>query len=264
MKKIFVNTGVCIFCGKSAPEVKFEHRPHILPKSMGGDVVGVDICYDCNSYFGNPDFLIPAPPRFAVEVCVKEVMNISRHFFLNQRNKKQKLKSLLFNYYESKRTLVYKQRNWQTTKFQLFFARQFKRGIFEIFLQTYHNKTGNGLDSRFDNIRRFARYNEGDAKLFYIFNRGIYLIGDYMQHPVFPMTDSCIKEIEKYGFYTLHLNGHLFLLEVIAQSKENRDAYIKMQYEEHHIGGFIYDNIQEVVYIDQIDFTLRTLYGKNS
>ena len=73
---------------------------------MGGDVVGMDICDDCNHYFGTTDSLIPTPPRFAVELCVKEVMNISRHFFLNRGKQKQRLKSILFNYYESKRTLV--------------------------------------------------------------------------------------------------------------------------------------------------------------
>ena len=146
---------------------------------MGGTIIGFDICDDCNEYFGSSDELILSPPRFAVEVCVKEVMNISRHFFLKQfKKKKEKLSSMLFNYYDSKNLLEFKQRNWQTYDFQSFFARQFKRGIFELFLQAYHYRTGNGLDSKFDCIRRFARYNEGDAKLFYVFNRGIYLVSE--------------------------------------------------------------------------------------
>ena len=174
-KKLFTNKGVCIFCGKSIPEVTFSHKPHILPKSMGGTIIGVDICDSCNEYFGNPDALIVNPPRFAVEVCVKEVMNISRHFFLKHFKKQnEKLSSTLFSYYESKKILKFRQQNWQNLGFQSFFARQFKRGMFELFLQAYHHKTGNGLDYKFDNIRRFARYNEGDAKLFYVFNRGIY------------------------------------------------------------------------------------------
>lgn len=48
---------------------------------MGGNIIGVDICDECNHYFGSPDALIANPPRFAVEVCVKEIMNISQHFF---------------------------------------------------------------------------------------------------------------------------------------------------------------------------------------
>lgn len=264
-RKTYTNKGICIFCGRSSPEVTFYTQPHILPKTMGGNIVGFDICDECNHYFGSPDSLIANPPRFAVEVCVKEVMNISRHFFLKQFKKKnEKLSSTLFSYYESKKILKFRQQNWQKNDFQSFFARQFKRGIFELFLQAYHYKTGNGLDSKFDNIRRFARYNEGDAKLFYVFNRGIYFVGEiYMQHPCFPMSDSCIEEIENHGFYTIHLNGHFFLLEVVPQTEEVRNAYLKRLCDEHGIGGGIYAYAQEVKYINEIDFTLSTLYNTN-
>lgn len=262
-RKIYTNKGICIFCGKSVPEVTFNHKPHILPKSMGGTIIGVDICDDCNEYFGSTDNLILSPPRFAVEVCVKEVMNISRHFFLKQfKKKREKLSSMLFNYYDSEKLLEFKQRNWQTYDFQSFFARQFKRGMFELFLQAYHFKTGNGLDSKFDCIRRFARYNEGDAKLFYVFNRGIYLVDEnYMQHPRFSMSDCCIEEIENHGFYTIHFNGHFFLLEVVPQTEEDRNTYLKKMCDEHSIGGGIYAYAQEVTYINDIDFTLSTLYN---
>ena len=261
-RKTYTNKGICIFCGKSSAEVTFYTQPHILPKAMGGDIIGVDICDDCNHYFGSPDSLIPAPPRFGVELCVKEVMNIARHFFLKQFQKqKEKLSSMLFNYYDSKKLLEFKRRNWQTFGFQLFFARQFKRGMFELFLQAYHYKTGNGLDSKFDSIRRFARYNEGDAKLFYAFNRGIYFVGEnYMLHPRFPLSDSCIEEIENHGFYTLFLNGHLFFLEVVPQTEETRNAYLKKLCEERSIGGGIYAYAKEVEFVNDIDFTLSTLY----
>lgn len=122
MKPSYINKGICIFCGKSEPEVTFKNKPHILPKAMGGDVIGCDICDDCNNYFGSEDSLIAKAPKTAVEVCVKEVMNISRHFFLNRDKQKQRLKSIFFNYYESKRKLVFKNRIWVTQPFQLFFA----------------------------------------------------------------------------------------------------------------------------------------------
>ena len=134
--------------------------------------------------------------------------------------------------------------------------------MFELFLQAYHHKTGNGLDSKFDSIRRFARYNEGDAKLFYVYNRGIYFIGG-MQHPHFPMSDINIEDIENHGFYTIHLNGHFFLLEVVSQTEEARNAYLKNFCDEHSVGGGIYAYAQEVKYINEIDFTLGTLYNTN-
>ena len=196
-KKQYTNKGICIFCGKKAPEVTFYNKPHILPKSMGGTIIGVDICDECNYYFGTTDSLLPAPPKFAVELCVKEVMNISRHFFLKTFNHKLRLKSLLFNYYESKNLLEFKLRNWQTESSQLSFTSQFKRGLFEMFLQAYHYKTGDGLNSKYDGIRRFARNNEGNPKVFYAFNRGIYFVSkEHILHPIFSMSDICIKNIE--------------------------------------------------------------------
>ena len=49
-------------------------------------------CWVCGymAHFGSPDDLISNPPRFAVEVCVKEVMNISRHFFLSNLKSKRR------------------------------------------------------------------------------------------------------------------------------------------------------------------------------
>lgn len=129
MKKEYENIGTCIFCGKSVPEVSFNNKPHILPKSMGGYVIGVDICDDCNYYFGSPDTLISIPPKPAFELCAKEVMNVFRHFFIKQR--KERLKSVFFSYYHEQRTLKFRERNWQTFNFQRLYARQFKRGLFE-------------------------------------------------------------------------------------------------------------------------------------
>ena len=84
-----------------------------------------------------------------------------------------------------------------------------------------------------------------------------------MQHPCFPMSDSCIKEIENHGFYTIHLNGHFFLLEVVPHTEEIRNAYLEKLCDEHRIGGGIYAYVQEVKYINEIDFTLSTLYNTN-
>ena len=61
-----------------------------------------------------------------------------------------------------------------------------------------------------------------------------------MQHPHFPMSDNCIEEIESHGFYTIYLNGHFFILEVVPQTEEDRNTYLKKMCDEHSIGGGIY------------------------
>ena len=78
------------------------------------------------------------------------------------------------------------------------------------------------------------------------------------------MSDSCIEEIENHGFYTLFLNGHLFFLEVIPQTEETRNAYLKKLCKEHSIGGGIYTYAKEVIYINEIDFTLSTFITQNT
>lgn len=43
---------------------------------MGGDTIGVDICDECNSYFGTPIKEMPG----SIEEAVKDVFGISRYF----------------------------------------------------------------------------------------------------------------------------------------------------------------------------------------
>lgn len=260
MKKEYVELGKCIFCGKDKTETTFNKKPHILPKSMDGEIIGFDICDQCNSYFGASDELIPTPPKLAIELCVKEVMNIARYFYYKGQNKTW-LKSIFFKYEESKGVLKLKNNQWEKKEFQLLFMRQFKRGIFELFLQAYHFETKQGLDSRFDNIRNFSRYNQGDARLFYVENRGANLISEVKTPPKFYMTKKCLDDINQFGFYSLYLNGHHFYLEVIPQSDENRDKFLNSECEKLSIGGPLLKDIIEPMYVNELDFTLRNLYG---
>lgn len=52
VKKEYINTGKCIWCGKEKPVVSFHTAPHIVPKCLGGVEIGTDICDDCNHAFG--------------------------------------------------------------------------------------------------------------------------------------------------------------------------------------------------------------------
>ena len=78
MKRTFVNTGKCIWCGRSNPEVTFYSEPHILPHSLGGDELGVDVCDDCNHYFGKAMKGIPS-----VNLAFKEIFGAFKTFGTN-------------------------------------------------------------------------------------------------------------------------------------------------------------------------------------
>lgn len=262
MKKAYIKTGTCIFCGKSYPAVSFYTKPHVLPKSMGGDIIGVDICDKCNKYFGNPDKLSKYPIPCSIEACVKEIFNLSR--LLLESNSKEyigkRIKSIFFNYYHTQKTIKIKPAFRFNTLWRQNYARQFARGLGELFLQSYHINN-NALDPKFDNLRNFVRYNIGNMPVYYFVNRGIYLTQCDMSHPTFNFPPSQIEDINNYGFYSVMLHGHRFLMEVTPCAASYRETYIDNQRKELHVGGFVYENLVELTDIIQVDFTLRSLFA---
>lgn len=262
MKKRYTHIGKCIFCKCEEPEVSFFKRPHILPKSMGGEIIGVDICDNCNGYFGCSDTLIKVPPRWPVEVCVKEIIGIARYLFL-KHEKNARYKSKFFNIWESKHTIDIIHTNL-FSKDSAFLTRQFKRGLYELFLQAYHNATYDGLNPQFDKMRNFARFNEGDMSVYYVINRGAYLVASGMiEHPLFPMTNHMLQEMNDTGFYEVYLGGHIFFLEIADFDESSRDIALQKLYNKHHIGGVLSEALIRIDSINQIDFTLNELYHYN-
>lgn len=255
----YINKGICIFCKKNSTETSFFQKPHTLPKSLGGINIGIDICDKCNHYFGEPDEL--SMPHLSIEVCVKEIFSLMRILLLStEKGDTSILKSIYFSFYKSKGIIKLKSQFQFNDIFLKTFARQFKRGLYEIFLQEYHLTTLNGLDERFDPIRRFARYNEGDIPVYHIRHNGIILIEKDMLHPSFRFSNDQYNSINKYGFYTLILFGNWFLLEVTPEACKNREIYLSKIQEELHVGNFVMKDIITLQRITDIDFTLRSLF----
>ena len=254
------NKGFCIFCGKDATQTTFKEKPHTMPKSLGSISIGVDICDECNHYFGQPDNLVF--PKLCIEVCVKEIFSLMKTL-LNREDNPQRLKSIYFEYWKAKRKIVLKSHFKFNDRFLITFARQFKRGIYEMFLQEYHKITGNGLDNRFNQIRKFARYNIGDIPLYYLVNNGIILVED-TSHPKFPFSESQFHDINTYVFYTFFLCGQWFFLEVTPRAELSREVFLSKQYKQFKVGGAVYSDLIEIIRITDIDFSLRRLLGRTT
>lgn len=60
MRKEYISSGKCIWCGKEKPNVTFYDKPHVLPHSLGSKEIGFDICDDCNHAFGKAKAGIPS------------------------------------------------------------------------------------------------------------------------------------------------------------------------------------------------------------
>ena len=84
-------------------------------------------------------------PCIAVETSVKEIFGLIR--FLLQLNRKEHdgdmLKSVYFNFWRSRNTLSIKP-SFRNPSFRRVFVRQFKRGMYELFLQEVCRKLNVG------------------------------------------------------------------------------------------------------------------------
>ncbi len=266
MSKSYKNIGICIFCKKSEPEVTFRERPHTIPQKMGGRNIGFDICDDCNHYFGTVDKNIE--PNLAVEVCVKEILNLTKYVLdmVRAQNKGEKLpyhKSIYFNVFQEKNLIQFK-RQFSTKKLFTFqFTRCFKRGLYEIFLQEYHRQTRDGLDERFDAIRRFARYNEGDIPVWHLqYNPiGVHPVSDESTGLEIPITADDVKDINKYGIFRLFMRGFWFYLAVVPRKYDIYLQYLKQEDEEMSSGA-IFRGVIELNNVLEIDFTLSRFNRK--
>lgn len=69
MIKEYTQTGQCIWCGKTKPEVTFRSEPHIIPEALGGKEIGVDGCDQCNSYFGTATPEVPNMEKVVIHAA---------------------------------------------------------------------------------------------------------------------------------------------------------------------------------------------------
>lgn len=106
------------------------------------------------------------------------------------KHDKAHLPSIYFNIRLSENKIEIKKRFKIGGAFNRVFTTQFKRGLYEMFLQEYHNATRNGLEERFDKVRFYARYNIGNLPLWHITgDNGIILVENNLDEPRMPFTE---------------------------------------------------------------------------
>jgi len=201
---------ICIWCGKTYPSVSFTKIAHVLPKALGGKEIVEDVCDDCNQYFGTAPKGKHGIP--CIDHAFKEIFGAIRMFSKNLTpDSYKKFTTSYFTYRHSSHTIKIRNNfNSQAV------THQFKRALYEVFLQKYHLETGDGHNSMFKMVRDYARYDIGSPHVFYGFNNIILSpTNDYMQHPYLPMGDKIREDIFKYGMFDFWLMGHHFYLEII-------------------------------------------------
>lgn len=205
MKKKYTKTGTCIWCGRSEPDVTFYTEPHILPHSLGGKEIGFDVCDECNHYFGTATKGVPS-----INLAFKEIFGAFKIFGNNlNENTYKKFSSAFFQYRHSQRMIIIKS-NFNPQAI----TKQFKRSLFEVFLQKYHFVTENGNHPMFEAVRKYARYGMGNPHVYYAFNNVILTTKSYEKVELF-MSDETIEDMMNSGLYFFWLYGHLFYIEVL-------------------------------------------------
>ena len=256
-KPEYIKIGKCIWCLKSSPEVEFYTKPHTIPRALNPQNIGFDICDSCNSFFGSDNKL--SKVTFSMDKVIKEFFNVHRFLLINKKdsNSWKTFKSQFFNYYHTSQTLKLNVDYIRNAPYANELTRIFKRSIYNIFLQEYHRNTQFALDIRFERIRQFVRYDNGDLPLYYLKSSdGVRLMGDLDSHFELSFNDFVLNVLEEYGFYHISFTGLNFFIAATEKSDSNINYLINQSTE--LIGtGFVFKELIELKKLTEIDFTLR-------
>lgn len=203
-KKEYVHTGECIWCKRKKPFVTFYNVPHIVPKALGSNDIGIDICDDCNNFFGK---CTQQNKTISNDLAFKEVFNACLNS-LGERPKVVKPYSSALFHYNRVEDKIRLKRSFSLDHF----TRQFKRSLFEVFLQKYHSSFPDENLDRFEGVRKFARYNIGNPVVLFAVNKMIFHFDERKDDISINMSEHEIDFINRTGFYHLFFCGkHLFL-----------------------------------------------------
>jgi HNH endonuclease len=249
----------CIWCLHEEPKVAFNNLAHIFPKSLGGKRICRNVCDSCNLYFGCKQPNLPS-----VEIALKEPLNISRTFLLNQskENKLERFKSEYFDYNLKTHIIKPKYKYRLISDFQTKFTRQFKRGIYKIFLEERSESVGDALSSQFDFIREFARRGIGDYPILYCQpNIPVVAVSQNdTEDPVIRFTEHSENIMKQYGFYSYFFITHTLAFPVIRTYELTFANYINSLYMD---GKPMYSRIVPLKYITDLDFTFSFAFNHN-
>ncbi|WP_205500830.1 hypothetical protein [Rufibacter psychrotolerans] len=235
----------------------FRKQPHTITRQLGATPIGFDICDACNAYFGTigrKDLY-----TFSPEVALIETFTNLRFLAQPQFGAAPELRSRFFHFHPATATIHPTGRFEPKARFLKNFTRQFKRGIYEVFLQEYHRNTQNGQADCFAKVREFARWDKGNLPLYFLQNREAFYMEEAPGCPSLTFDASALKEINEAGFYQMRLLGQLFFLEVTDSARLTRAAYLRKQLKEGAGKSSSFGELVRMELITDLDFTVRSL-----
>jgi len=253
----------CIWCRKTEGDTPFNKLAHTIPKALGGRNICVNVCDECNSYFGQPNKSLPP-----IETVLKETFNISRARLLASENEIGKNKalarfsSIYFNVDFKKHSFNLKTAYKLHSGFQENIGLQMKRGLYKIFLEETERQFGTGDDEKFDFIREFARYNIGNYPIFY-FERLkpiIMMVSDWVKNPELLLEENLQMNylVRHPSFSEFELLGHVIGIATSRHWSLSLDDYLRETKKAKHK---FFRKIRQVRNFNDFDLTLSIMDG---
>ncbi|PWL32102.1 HNH endonuclease [uncultured Roseivirga sp.] len=245
----------CIWCRQTEKETSFLTKAHTFPQSLGGNNICENVCDRCNSFFGNRQSDAPSS-----EIVLKELLNISKFYLLNQTNsvpKNQRFKSEYFNINWDEYRIRMKPRYSIKKGFQLKLGRQFRKGVFKVFLEERERQRQDALNNRYNFIREFARYDMGDYPVYIQIPKlkAIFFSQLDILEPQIRFTEFSDVQDEEFRIFSYQVCGHTF---VIPTSILFKDLLLeKFKKSLFHSNDPFGTQLKEIVYAEDLDYTFR-------
>ena len=248
----------CIWCSLDETKVNFKKLAHTFPQSLGGKNICDNVCDLCNSYFGSKTSQAPS-----VEVVLKEILNLSRHILLQnigEINKIHRFKSEYFDINWKERKIKIKPRYSLRQGFQEKLCRQFRRGLYKVFLEERERQRKDASLDEFNFIREFARYDLSDLPVFLFRPKsGIVIFSSPdVINPEIRFTDNSDFLHDNYRIFEYQFIGHYFAIPSGRGYKLGLDNYKKKIKNDNHPFG---TEIIEIKTLTDIDATFAQQLG---
>ena len=245
----------CIWCNKNEESATFYKKAHIVPQSMGGTEICDNVCDKCNHFFGaNHNGLPP------IELVFKETFNITRARLLGKENiGKNKamshFKSIYFKVDFQKNKIDVKPSFKLLPGFQSILCRQFKRGVYKVFLEENERVNGNSLDNKYDFIREFACFNIGDYPVLYFPSKVPFVLSptDELKTPNFSFQKKFEFQSYENGFFDIYYLGHVLSFPIVRNWEIIFNSYLTQSIKQKER---FYHKPIIIEYLTDIDLTL--------
>lgn len=257
----------CLFCLKTEPEVTFKKEAHIVPQSIGGEVLSMHECDICNSHFGRT--LEGGYP--SIDLAVKEIFYISKYMivhnakvYTDHRFKPMKKTTSYFSINFEKKKLSVKRSFKMKPELKPRLISQFRRGLWKIALQYLHIFYECGFDPSFQYIRDSLLETENDRlPVFYQRRRSGMILSNiqFVDTGQIVIFNDFIDVLKNFNVFEFELLGHVFALPL----HPGREKLIQFfEYRKQSDFRFYFYDYTPMIEFESFDIQLQCFHTKES